>query len=201
MKTLKFDTEEQWLEARRGKLTGTKAEAAALKRGGGKRIGYYEIIAEKLAIEGDGENPMDRGHRLEEESMQRLSAVTEQKIDTSLVLWQRDDNPNIAYSPDGIINKAVAAESKSLSSARHIEAYLTQQVPDEFYYQKLQAFIVNDDLKKLYFCFYDPRMGLGLDFFYITVNRKDLQEEIDKFLQQERDMLAEIQEIVTRLTF
>lgn len=196
-----FDNEEEWLDARRGKLTGTKAEAAAVKRGGGKRIGYYEIIAEKLAEKADGENPMERGHRLEAESMERLSKDLKKKVDTSLCLWKRDDNPNIAYSPDGIISNHEAAESKSLSSARHIEAYLTKTIPDDFYYQKLQAFIVNDDLRKLHFCFYDPRMGFGLDFFYITVNREDIQNEIEEHFAQEVATLAEIDEIITRLSF
>ena len=142
---------------------------------------------------------MDRGKRLEDEAIERFAKETGKKVNTDLVLWYRDDDENIAVSPDGYIGKTEAVECKCLSSARHIEAWLTQEIPDEYEYQVLQYFIVNDSLKTLHFVFYDPRMPK--DFFYFTIHRKRLQRQIEEYLDLERRVLAEIAQIESKLTF
>jgi len=198
MKTLTFETEQEWLDARRGKITGTRLKDL-ISRNGAKKIGYYEIIAEKIAIPASDENVMDRGHRLETDALERFAKETGKKVDGSLLMWTRDDDDNIAISPDGVIGKTEAVECKCLSSARHIEALLTKEVPSEYEYQVIQYFIVNDKLKTLYFVFYDPRMPK--DFFYLTVNRKDVQSKVEEYLELEKKVLAEIEEIEKQLTF
>lgn len=199
MKTLKFENREDWLNARRGKITGSRLKDIIVKRGTGYKIGFYELIAEKLGIPADDESAMDRGTRLESEAMERFTKETGKKVDTSLVLWAREDNENIAISPDGF-GKDFAVEAKCLSSARHIEAWLTKEIPSEYEYQKLQYFIVNDKLKKLYFAFYDPRL-LYKPFFTIEVNRKDVEEEVEEYLEYQRKTLEEVNRIVNELTF
>src|SRR3954454_22227301 len=108
MKTLTFDSQEEWLAARRGKITGSRLKDIVMKRGTGYKMGYYELIAERLAVAADDENPMDRSTRLEEEAMKRFVEQTRKKVDTSLVIWTRDDNESIAVSPDGFIGKTEA---------------------------------------------------------------------------------------------
>jgi predicted phage-related endonuclease len=215
MITLKFNkhedkarNEREWLDARMGKVTGTRLKDLVVKRGSGYKVGFYEIIAERIAIPPDGENVMDRGHRLEDEALQQLEKQIGKKVDPSLAMWMREDNQDIAISPDGIIGKDAAAECKCLSSAKHIEAWLKkyywqksdlESIPDEYYDQALQYFIVNDNLKTLYFVFYDPRMPK--DFFYLTINRPDVQEKVTEYLEFEREKLAEIAKIEQLLTF
>jgi hypothetical protein len=112
----------------------------------------------------------------------------------------RDDDESIAISPDAlIVKKPEAVEAKCLNSASHIEAYLTKQIPSEYEFQKLQYFIVNDKLKKLYFVFYDPRVKCK-DFFTIEVNRKDVQTEIYEYLKYQKDVLDEVEKITNELT-
>lgn len=200
MKTLKYDSREEWLGARLGKITGSRLGDVLEKKGGGKKIGYYELIAERLALPPDGENAMDRGTRLEEEGVAALKDELQVEIDTSLVIWQREDESGIAISPDGIIDRETAVEIKCLSSARHIEALLTKKIPNEYWAQALQYFIVNDDLQKLYFCFYEPRLSVK-QFFHIEVLREDVQEEVEEILAYEHRLLAEVREIVTELSF
>lgn len=200
MKTLKFESREEWLAARRGKITGSRLKDIIVKRGSGRKIGFYELIAERLGIPADDESAMDRGTRLEPEAMERFAKETGKKLDTSLVIWSRDDDESIAISPDGFIGKKEAIEAKCLSSARHIEAYLTQKVPDEYEYQVLQYFIVNDQLQKLHFVFYDPRL-IAKDFFFITVDRKTVKEQVEEILAYERGVIAEVNEVVNSLTF
>ena len=200
MKTLKFDNKEEWLAGRIGKITGSRLKDIVVKRGTGKKIGFYELIAERLGIPADGENAMDRGTRLEAEAVEAFTKETGKEVDTNLYIWLRDDDESIAISPDGVIGKTEALECKCLSSARHIEAFLTQEIPDEYEFQKLQYFIVNDKLQTLYFAFYDPRL-LAKPFFYITVNRKDIEKEIEQYLNYQRETLAEVNAIVNQLTF
>lgn len=198
----KYSDEEAWLDGRMGKVTSTRLKDLVVKRGTAKKKGFYEIIAERVAIPASGENVMDRGHRLEKEAVDRFAKETGKKINTDLVIWSREDNPDIAVSPDGYVEgKQVveAVEVKCLNSASHIEAFLTQEVPSEYAYQKIQYFIVNDDLKTLYFVFYDPRMPK--DFFYLTITRESLQEEIGELLELEHETLAEIKKIEEQLTF
>ena len=199
MKTHKFDTEEAWLEARRGKVTGTRLKDLIVKRGTKPKIGFYEIIAERIAIPANDEAAIDRGKRLEDYALERFAEETGKKLNTDLVLWAREDDENIAVSPDATIGKTEAVEVKCLSSARHIEAYLTKEVPSDYEYQALQYFIVNESLKKLYFVFYDPRMPK--DLFWLEVDRKDKEEQIREILELERQVLVDIARIEQELTF
>lgn len=197
MKIEKYDDREAWLEGRRGRITGTRLKDLITK--GKPKIGFYEIIAERVALPAGEEAAMDRGLRLEDDAVLRFTKETGKKVNTDLVIWRRDDDANIAISPDGYIGKTEAVECKCLSSARHIEAWLTKQIPSEYEYQALQYFIVNDQLKTLHVVFYDPRMPK--DFFVIDVQRKDVQEQVTEYLQVERDTLARIAEIEKQLTF
>jgi predicted phage-related endonuclease len=199
MKALKFNSEQEWMEGRQGKITGSRLGGVFSKKDKKPLKGYYEIIAERVAIPQDGENVLDRGKRLEDESADRFEKETGRKVDRSLVLWCREDNENIAVSPDGVVSETEAFESKSLNSASHIEAYLTKKIPSDYEHQVLQYFIVNDKLEKLYFAFYDPRMPK--DFFYFTVNRSEVQEKVTEYLALERTALAQIEDVVNQLTF
>ncbi len=195
-----YDTEDEWLEARRGKITGTRLKDLVNKRGGGLKIGVYEIIAERIAIPASGENVMDRGKRLEDEAIEKLSERIGLTFNTDRVIWHRDDDENIAISPDGFVageNVEIAVEAKCLSSANHIKAWVEKQIPDEYEFQALQYFIVCDTLQTLYFAFYDPRMPV--DLHWIEVQRD--QAKVDEYLALERDVLVKIAAISDQLTF
>jgi|CXWL01.1.fsa_nt_gi putative phage-type endonuclease len=200
MITKTFENREDWLAARRGKITGTRVKDLIVKRGTGKKKAYYELIAERLAVEPDTEEtPMDRGTRLEAEGVQKFIETTGKEVDTSLVIWERDDNSSIAISPDGFIGKTEAVEMKCLSSASHIEAWLTQEIPDEYKDQALQYFVCSDELETLYVCFYDPRIPCK-EFFWIEMNRESVKDEVSEYLKYEQDTLTEINNIVANLS-
>ena len=198
MKTLKFETKEEWLNFKLGKIGGTRVKDLIVKRGTGKKKGYYELIAERIAIQPDEENPMDRGTRLEEEAVKRFEKETGKKVDASLLVWQSEEDKNIILSPDGVISDTEAVEIKCLNSASHIEAWLTQEIPSEYQDQALQYFVVNPKLEKLYFCFYDDRIP-AKDFFFIEIGRDE--EKVKEYLAYEKSVMEEINRIVTELTF
>jgi len=200
MQIKKFLDKELWLEARIGRITGTRLKDLISLRGSGKKKGFWELVAERVALPIDGENPMDRGVRLEEEAVARFEKETKKKVNSDLVLWVSDQDENIAISPDGYIGETEAVEVKCVNSASHIEALITQEVPAEHKFQVLQYFIVNPKLKYLYFIFYDPRVQ-AKDFFYLTINRKDVAEEVEKYLLEELAIIKEVEAITLKLTF
>ena len=209
MRSQLFSDRDAWLDARMGRITGSKLGSLIGKRDGKPKKGYYELIAEKVALPPTGENVMDRGNRLEAEAIARFVEETGKEVDTSLVIWSRDESDDIAISPDGFIAKKVkgkkelvvaeAVECKCLNSASFIEAFVTKEIPAEYEHQVLQYFIVNEDLEKLYFVFYDPRMPK--DFFWLEKTRAELQDEIEYYLEVERRVLAEVADIEKLLTF
>lgn len=200
MKIEKFDDNFSWFEARRGKITGSRLGDVYSPRGT-KKIGFYEVISERLGITDDGdETPMDRGTRLEGEALDVFEKETKKKLNRDKVLWMREDNEAIAISPDAtVLKEKGAVEVKCLSSARHIEAVITGKIPGDYQYQRLQYFIVNDELETLYSVFYDPRL-LAKPFFVIVTKREDVQEDIIKMLAFQRDTLTEIDTIVNELS-
>ena len=195
---------EAWVDARQGKITGTKLAGIVVKRGTKKKIGFYELLAERLSLpENTGEEAMARGLRLEEESIATFENDTGLKVET-VGLCISDENPNIALSPDGLIKNdgkyTEAFETKSLSSAKHLMAYFEQGIPVEYEMQALQYFIVNEDLETLYFAFYDPRVN-SLPFHYIKLLREDLKKDIETYTEYQENTLREIDEMAESIAF
>lgn len=194
---------DEWLAYRRGKISGTMLSDLYSKRGN-RKIGFYELIAERLAIEPDDENRMDRGLRLEEEAIEAFENKYGKKVER-VGICAHDDYPEIINSPDGLIKNGKkyteAVEIKCLSSARHLQAVIEDEVPDEFEAQSMQYFIVNPDLQTLYWVFYDPRIA-SVPLHVIEVYRtENLQAMADKYLQFQLDQLEEVNAIVERLAF
>lgn len=210
MNILTFDDRMFWLAARQGKITGSKLKDIIVKRGTGRKIGSYALLAELLGVPDDSEFPMERGQRLEKEALERYEQETGKKIDTSLLMWVRSDNPQIALSPDGVISETEACEVKCLKSSLHIKAFVEQEIPDEYHEQVLQYFVVNDKLETLHFILYDPRFAMfpgeskkktDLDFFVIDIHRKDVVADVEAALMYQTKELEWAKEWVKKLTF
>ena len=91
MRSQQYSDRDEWLAARMGRITGSKLGSLIGKRDGKPKKGYWELIAEKVALPPTGENVMDRGNRLEDEAVQRFILETGKNVDTSLVIWSRDE--------------------------------------------------------------------------------------------------------------
>lgn len=193
---------EEWFDYRKGKISGTMLADLYSKRGN-RKLGFYELIAERLALDPDDEDRMERGIRLEDEAAQAFAEKTGKKLEIAGVCVH-DDYPQIINSPDRLIKNngkySEAVEIKCLSPARHLQAVIENKVPDEYEAQKLQYFIVNPDLKKLYFVFYDPRIA-AVPLHTVEVTRAELGDFPDKYLKFQLEQLKEIDNIVERLAF
>lgn len=192
-----------WYEARKGKITGSKLKDIVVKRGTGRKVGFYELLADKLAAEEPEENAMDRGGRLEDVAVESFATMTGKTIER-VGLCVADFNEGIAVSPDGLIRNdgkyTGAVEVKCLSAARHLQALIEQAVPDEYYYQVLQYFIVNEDLETLYFVFYDPRITIK-PLHYLTVTRESLYDDVETYKTYQIETMAEVNRIIEELAF
>lgn len=194
---------DDWMSLRIGKITGSKLHGLYSKNGS-KKIGFYQLIADRLALADDTVDGRDRGHETEEEAIEQFESLTGKKIERDCGMWLSDDNENIAVSPDGAIKSGrsfkEAVEVKCLGSARHIEAIITNKIPGEYYEQAIQYFVVNEKLEKLYFVFYDPRVTVK-PMHVIEVDRDKIESEIEYYRNYEKEILEEVNRIVEELVF
>lgn len=126
--TSKDETEEHFRTALKYDelLTETEAKNKRLK----VSIDFWKFLAETMAEQPDGENPMERGHRLEPENIQltlQQLGYEEKDCVTDCGIWESDEDDRIACSPDAYQNSATptwAIECKSLGSAYHLQAVI-----------------------------------------------------------------------------
>lgn len=206
MKIVRFEEREAWLNWRLGKITGSSVKDTVTLKGEGTKPGVYRAAAESIigsAAIDDDENPMARGTRLESEAIERFCKETGKKVDSSLLAWESDLDSRMSVSPDGVIGAKAAVEVKCLSAAKHVEAIFTKKIPKNtggYEEQALQYFIINEKLQTLYYVFYDPRFPAPLDFFYLTITRKEKEDEIARLWEAEKEAVAMVRQIVNTLT-
>jgi len=205
-----------WLEERKGVVTGTKAsKVAPSKRGNATPQGVFELLAEKVAIQKDGEPERDRGLRLENEALLKTQEKYKLDLDLDPGMWLSDDG-KLGVSPDAAqVGDAptYAAEAKCLDSKNHLQAIINdvsnKKLPQynpldslkiatsDFTAQAIQYFVLNKDLQILYFTLYDDRVALdNVVHYVIEINRKDVAEYIDGQETYERDALAKVDEMI-----
>lgn len=165
-----------------------------------KKIGFYRLLAQRLSIPDEYEDAMERGKALESQAIAEFERQENKKVDTGLIMWTRDDNESIAVSPDGVIGETEAVEVKCLGSEYHLKAIIENEIPEEYYFQKLQYFIVNDKLERLYFVMYDPRIE-SRPYYCFVVERADVQEEIDQYLAYQKKMIEEVNRLAVEFSF
>lgn len=236
---------DEWLDARRGKITGTRLadiysarawtkedlvetltkgnvefkksakkddlEALltdemriALLANAPRKKGFYETIAERLSIPRDDEDRMARGLRLEQEAREWFETSYHKEI-TQVGICQSDRHPSIINSPDGLIANSdgiytEAVEIKCLNSASHIQAVVEQDVPEEYWGQKQQYFVVNEKLEKLYFVFFDPSIA-SVPYYVVEITRESLGEWPQRLLEFQLAQLAQMDKIIEQLAF
>ena len=182
---------EAWHFLRKGKITGTTLKSIM----GTPKIrqdALYGIIAERLTVgaDNDEENAMDRGNRLEPDAIAMFELETGKQVER-IGLVEDDDNPMMANSPDGLIGGDEALEVKCLGGKNHVKMWLTNKVPDEYEWQVVQYFVVNKELKKLYFVGYNPDIPAH-PLHIIEVSGEDIEKEIRDAREEQGKFLKEV---------
>lgn len=192
---------------------------AELMRRANKKVEFYQLIADKIALDVkyeyddddkaifNDQTMMERGHQLEEEAAGIFTERTGKKL-IAVGLCVRDDEQDIGNSPDRLIytktNKyKEALEIKCIKTAKHLQAFIEKSIPDEYFSQAVQYFVVNDDLETLYFAFYDPRIPYDCKFHWLEIKRTDdaVAKRIKQYLVYEKVLLKEANDWVERLAF
>jgi len=210
MKILQFTKNSQeWLQARQTLITGTKNKDLIVKRGTGKKKGFYQLIADRLTIPQtyihDGyempEDPRMRGHRLEGEAIAKFRELMPNLIiKDDCTLCVSDENPNLGYSPDALIYEDTqpigTVEVKCLDGANHIEALITKDYSD-FEWQLIQSFIVNPKQEYAYLVYYNPDIKRPLHYIFIT--RDDVKEKITQLQEIQALTLTEVEDLTNKI--
>ena len=190
----------EWHQMRKGKITGTTLKAI-MGTPRAKEEAMYELIAERLTIgieeDGDYENAMARGLRLEPDAISHFELEYNKSVER-IGFAQDDTNPLIANSPDGLIGDTEAIEVKCMGGKNHVKMWLTNEIPDDYKWQVIQYFIVNEKLEKLYFVGYNPEIPIH-QMHVIEVIRSDIQENIDKAKVEQEIFLINVENILSKL--
>ena len=189
---------DEWHHIRKGKITGTTLKSI-MGSDRARSDAVYDIIAQRLTIgiSSEEENAMDRGIRLEDDAIAAFEFETEKKVEKT-GFSESDENPFIANSPDGWIGVDEGIEIKCPGGKNYVKIWLTDAVPDEYWWQVVQYFIVNEKLGCLYFVAYNPDIPVH-PLHIIEISRKDIEEDIRSAKINQDEFLKEVDKILEDL--
>lgn len=116
------------------RLLEAEAKNKRLKTG----IEFWKFLAETMAEQPNGENPLTRGHRLEPENIQltlQQLGYQQKACITDCGIWESDEDNRLACSPDAYQaseNPTWAIECKSLGSAYHLQAVIPWMIHAQY---------------------------------------------------------------------
>lgn len=185
----------EWLHKRKTAITGTMLKGL-MGTSKARQEAFYEAIAERLTVgvEDEYENAMDRGTRLEPDGIAAFEFATGKSVER-VGFCESDENPAIAQSPDGYVKDTgdtEAYENKCLGGKNHVKLWLTNEIPDDYHWQCVQYFVVNDKLLKLHFGGYNPDIPVH-PLHIITINRADIEADITRAKEAEKVFLQELE--------
>lgn len=184
----------EWFHLRKGKITGTVLKQI-MGTPKARQDAIYEIIAERLTVGiDDEENAMERGSRLEPDAIAMFELETGKQVE-KIGLCEEDGNSQIANSPDGLIGETEAIETKCMGGKNHVKMWLTNEVPDEYFWQSVQYFIVNPKLKILHFVGYNPDIPVH-PLHIIEMKREEIEEDIANAKKSQEEFLKEVEEML-----
>ncbi|OWR35524.1 exonuclease [Stenotrophomonas pavanii] len=203
MKANAAQDSQDWMQARAGKFTASRAAdlMARTKTGpGAARANLIAtLVAERItgqAVEGYRNAAMDRGIELEGEARDAYSFNTGQAVvETGFIVcgWL----PNTGCSPDGLVGDDGLVEIKCPSAmAKHLDAILTGAHADEYRWQlQHQLMVTGREWVDAYS--YDPRWPENLQQAIRRVTRDE--EAINQLSEEIRKADAEVEAKVAEL--
>ena len=183
----------EWYQLRKGKITGTGL-SKIMGTPSAKKEYFYEIIAERLMVGNpdaeEYENPMDRGLRLEDDGITEFEFATGKRVE-KMGICESSENSQIINSPDGLIGEDEAIEIKCMGGKNHIKFWFENEVPKDYVSQVIQYFVVNKNLKTLWFVGYNPDIPTH-PLHILEVKRSEKEEEIKKALKAQEEFIEEV---------
>ncbi len=186
---------EEWFEARRGKVTGSRIAdvTARTKSGwGASRANYMaQLIAERLTgtvAESYSNAAMQWGTETEPQARSAYEFLKEVQVDEIAIV----DHPTIdmsSCSPDGLVDDDGLVEIKCPNTATHIDTLLSGKIPTK-YVKQMQWQMVCTNRKWCDFVSFDPRMPVSMQLF---VSRVEADEKI--IAELEADVIEFLDEL------
>lgn len=195
----------EWHHERAGRVTGTSLQSAiGAKFSKAKKVWTlgdkkvqetlsYGLISERMTevqIVELNTPAIERGREQEPFAIKAVSKKTGTEfLECGMLI--SENTPEFGFSPDAVFkdSKGVIVgglETKCPSSKKHIEYFINNEVPPEYYWQVLSGFICDDSVLWWDFASYDDR-NYTKPLFYIRTHRKDVEDHINKA----RDILSE----------
>lgn len=201
----------EWQVLRRCKITGTKLEDVM-----GTNLTRAQLISELIAEEATEQTKfvrpteeMERGTNEEEFAIKLFEEQTGKKL-TRGGMWLSDEYEFVAHSPDASLTKkgkvVEAVEVKNPDSKTAIFSRLVNLIPVEetglpkgrlpflgvppdYKWQCVNYFLVNPDLKRLYFLIHDARfIDPKAKLYVVTIEREN--KELQEVLEQAKTALS-----------
>ncbi len=188
----------EWHHIRKGKVSGTVLKNL-MGTPRAKQDAIYELVAGRLTvgIGDEDENPMERGVRLEDSAIAEFELKTGLNVSTTGIS-QSDDNANIINSPDGLIGEDQAIEVKCMGGKNHVKMWLQNKIPDDYWWQVVQYFVVNEKLQKLYFVGYNPDIPVH-PLHIIEVERESIGDLMAEAVKAQTAALQEVEAILSTI--
>lgn len=181
---------------------------------------YFRLLAEKLGYFDDlEEDPRDRGHRLEDEAVEKSEEILD-IVTVKAGFIVRDDYKDIGLSPDRVVLSTGAVfelsdedilasisdgkiegglEIKSPGVVNHLQIIFTNLVPSEYWYQVIQYFVVGE-VDYVYFVSYNP-LVIERPIHIIRIDREDVLDDINFSLYRQIEVMDHLKKDVEELTF
>lgn len=183
----------EWLESRKGKITGTRAKSVMAKN---NTPMLDEMLAEMLCTVDDPRfvtSHMERGTELESEARQVYESITGNLVDE--VGFCISETEGIALSPDGLISVdgkyKGGLEIKCPSNSVHARYLRTKKLPAEYKWQVMQYFVVVDEMEWLDFVSYNPNFSQG-SVVTVRISREYYLEDIQALYEAEVKFLEKL---------
>lgn len=223
MKRVELEQDSQaWLDFKRSRIGGSGAKdiAVPLARGADRTpAGFWDLIAGMLTrpAEINGEDPRDRGHRLETDCIEELETIVGQKFNSKPTPWVSDEDDALMLSSDACEPVEVPtydAEIKSFSKwGKHfkliykLRSYTGRNYDlldfghgSDFRHQIVHGFVVNPKLEVRYFVSYCPEaIYQEHRIVVLPIYREELDEEIGELREYEIKALIDARRIVGEL--
>lgn len=171
----------EWLEARRGVITGTRLKAVMGTKAARQWLIYEllgELISENIATEQYKSQAMDHGNNAEVVAKEKLGLDIKDVGFIKKLEW-------LWISPDGVIGEdgeyTEAVEIKSPEGKNFVRYCIEWGVPDEYKWQVVHYFIVIDTLQSVHFAIFNENIkdaDCRMKSWKIT--RESMQSSIDQ---------------------
>lgn len=189
---------EEWEALRLGKITGTTLKAIMSDRS--RQGAIYELAGERLSSAVDAEDDRARGNRLEPLAREWYERTTGRKVER-IGFTESDECRWIGGSPDGLIEEdgkySREVEIKSPGPKNYIRAVEEHKVPDEYWWQVVQRFVVNRDLQTLDFILCNPLISKK-PYHVISVHRHEIEDDIESATLEQQMALKEVEAIISK---